>query len=366
VAVPRKLQDRYDRLLKRYALSTEEAYLEEAYRLGQELVATQCHIADIGEMHVRAIERLAREYPESPIGEERGHVPLLEVVMALEMASRARSDWLEEREKALEREIAERVRAEEKLQAYSVRLEEMVEERTRELVDAQEQLVRREKLATLGQLAGGVAHELRNPLGVINSAVYYLNVVLSDADETIIEYLEMISQQVRHATKIVSDLLDFARIRLARREDVSLATLIERTLGKQPPPEGVQVTTEIPPGLPTVFVDPEQMEQVLVNLVRNAYDAMPDGGRLTIAAKRVTGPSIRIQISDSGCGIAEENMDRLFEPLFTTKVRGIGLGLTVSKSLVEANGGSIEAESDGVPGKGSTFTVHLPLANAKT
>jgi len=93
---------------------------------------------------------------------------------------------------------------------------------------------------------------------------------------------------------------------------------------------------------------------------------MPDGGRLTIAAKRVTGPSIRIQISDSGCGIAEENMDRLFEPLFTTKVRGIGLGLTVSKSLVEANGGSIEAESDGVPGKGSTFTVHLPLANAKT
>ena len=280
------------------------------------------------------------------------------------------------------RDITERVRAEEKLKEYSERLEEMVDERTRELRDAQEQLVRREKLAVLGQLAGGMGHELRNPLGVISNAVYYLEMVNPDADDTTKEYLDMISAEVHNADRIISDLLDFARIRPADRERIAVSELVARGLEKHPPPEGVQVTTDIAADLPPAYVDPHQIGLVLGNLVTNAYQAMPDGGQLIInAAGRgdpcgrpssdrpssdrpssdrpsSSRPEVSISITDTGCGISTENMKNLFEPLFTTKARGIGLGLAISRNLAQANGGSIEVES--TEGEGSTFTVILP------
>ncbi|MEE9617440.1 MAG: ATP-binding protein, partial [Anaerolineae bacterium] len=262
-----------------------------------------------------------------------------------------------------------------------------------------ERLVRQEKLAVLGQLAGGVGHELRNPLGVISNAVYFLQMTLSDADETTREYLNIIGSEVRNSEKIISDLLDFARTRTPERKEIAVSDLVAQVLQKRPPPENVQVTTEIPPDLPSVFVDPRQMGQVLGNLVTNGYQAMPEGGRLTIHVSEgeVTGrpgddlsatpsPCLRVSISDTGCGIPQENLEMLFEPLFTTKAKGIGLGLAVSKNLVEANGGSIEVESPstGLPsatlgtsragpstelrageeGKGSTFTVTLPTKGA--
>ena len=257
----------------------------------------------------------------------------------------------------LGRDITERKRAEERLQEYSERLEEMVEERTQELRDAQEQLIRREKLVILGQLAGGVGHELRNPLGVISNAVYFLQTVLTDADESTKESLEMISEEVRNSTKIISGLLDFSRTRLPDREEVAVSELVAEVLKKRPPLENVEVITEIAPDLPPVFVDPQQTGQVLGNLVTNAYQAMKEGGNLTISAQAERG-QVSLSVADTGCGIPPENMAKLFEPLFTTRTRGIGLGLAVSKSLVEANGGSIEVISK--VGKGSTFTVRLP------
>ena len=270
-------------------------------------------------------------------------------------------------------DMTERRRAEEALKEYSERLEEMVEERTKALRDAQEQPIRREKLAVLGQLAGGVGHELRNPLGVISNAIYFLQMTLPDADETTREYLDIISSEVRGAEKIVSDLLDFSRTRLPDREEIAASDLVSQVLERRPPPEDVEVTTQIPSDLPPVFVDLLQIGQVLGNLVINAYQAMPDGGQLTITAAApgdqlpVTSEQspisnlqspISISITDTGCSIPEENMEKIFEPLFTTKAKGIGLGLAVSKNLVEANGGSIEMESE--MGKGSTFTVKLP------
>jgi len=263
------------------------------------------------------------------------------------------------------RDITERKRAEEALQEYSERLEEMVEQRTQELRDAQEQLVRREKLAVLGQLAGGVGHELRNPLGVISNAVYFLQLTLPDADETTAtarEYLEMISEEVRNAGKIISDLLDFSRTRLPDREEAAVSELVAEVLEKRPPPEEVQVITQIASGLPLVFVDPQQMGQVLGNLVANAYQAMEEGGALTISAQAEEG-QVSLSVADTGCGIPEENMAKLFEPLFTTKVRGIGLGLAVTRILVEGHGGTIEVQSE--VGKGSTFTVRLPIGRGK-
>jgi PAS domain S-box-containing protein len=266
--------------------------------------------------------------------------------------------------------IAECKQAEEQLKNYSVHLEEMIESRTRELREAQEKLVRHETLAMLGQLAGSVGHELRNPLGIINSAVYFLKLTQPNADEKTRQYLVMIEREIRNADKIIGDLLDFARVKSVERVVVSVSELIRQTLERFPAPASVEVSLDLPTDLPQVFVDPHQMTQVLGNLTVNACQAMKDGGQLIVSSEQLsvngnTSTSlsssqwVRIAVKDTGVGIPPENMGKLFEPLFTTKPKGIGLGLAVSKKLAEANGGRLEVESKA--GKGSTFTLVLPV-----
>jgi signal transduction histidine kinase len=257
----------------------------------------------------------------------------------------------------LEQEVAERKRAEAELKQYSERLEEMVQARTKSLEEAQARLIRQEKLAVLGQLAGSVGHELRNPLGVINNALYFLQMVLVGADETVKEYLALIAGRVAEADKIVADLLNLARTGQAARQQVTVSTLFEETLRRYPPPARVSFHQAIAPDLPPVWVDPQQIGQVLTNLVTNAYQAMPEGGQLTLSAQ-ASGDQIRLSVTDTGVGMSPETLEKIFEPLFTTKTTGIGLGLLVSKNLVEVNGGVIKVES--VSGKGSSFMVWLP------
>lgn len=279
----------------------------------------------------------------------------------LEAQVQVRTEELTATNRELAEEIIERARADEALREYSERLQEMVGERTKELKDAQAQLVRQERLAMLGQLAGGIGHELRNPLGVISNAVYFLQMTVPNPDETTREYLEIITQEVQNSEKIVSDLLEFARTRPSAAEEVRVWELLAHVLDRHPPPENVATTCDAPPGLPLVFIDPRQIEQVLGSLVQNAYQAMPDGGRLDLRAV-AEGDEVTISVADTGVGISTENLPKLFEPLFTTKARGIGLGLAISKKYVEANGGRIEAESR--EDTGVTFTVRLPLDRA--
>jgi PAS domain S-box-containing protein len=261
------------------------------------------------------------------------------------------------------RDVSERQRVEAEIRRLNEELESKVQERTRQLLEAQEDLVRKEKLAVLGQVAGSVGHELRNPLGVMNNAVYFLQTVLSDADETTQEYLNIIKDEIADSERIVSDLLDSVRTKPPRPEAVGVETLIGQTLRKCVIPPTVTVELDIPEMLSPLQVDAQQIHQVFRNLISNGVEAMPEGGTLEIrAVENKPEGQIVISVRDTGTGIAPDVLPRLFQPLFTTKARGIGLGLVVVKNLTQANGGEIAVQSE--VGQGTTFTVTLPTAHS--
>ena len=264
------------------------------------------------------------------------------------------------------RDITEERLVQEEITALNTRLEQRVEERTRELQDAQEKIVRQEKLATLGQLAGSVGHELRNPLGVISNAIYYLKMINFDSDEKNKNYLSMIETETHNAEKIISDLLEFSRTKSVDREEVKVIDLINKSLRRRATPLNINITVKVSDSLPTVLADPHHIEQILENLIVNAYQAMPDSGTLGITAREIPKDKktyVAISVKDSGSGITQENMAKLFEPLFTTKPKGIGLGLAVCRRLAEINEGFIEVKSE--PGKGAEFILKLPAAGGK-
>jgi PAS domain S-box-containing protein len=251
-------------------------------------------------------------------------------------------------------DITERKRAEEALQ------------------QAQEQLIRQEKLAVLGQLAGGVAHELRSPLGTIKNATYFLNMLLKDPDPVIKEMLEILEKEVGTSERIIRSLLDFARAKPPTRRKVNINDVVREALSRTAVPENVEVVSQLDETLPAIPADPDQLVQVFGNIILNGFQAMtsssprpegsvemPEGGQLLVKSEVPSLGWVAISFTDTGVGIPEENLDKLFEPLFTTKARGIGLGLALVKSLVEGHGGTIEVESE--VGKGSIFTVRLPL-----
>lgn len=227
---------------------------------------------------------------------------------------------------------------------------------------AQDELLRKEKLSILGQLAGTIGHELRNPLGVMNNVVFFLKTVMTDADDTVKEYLDIIQHEIDDSRVIISDLLDFARTRKPLMKMIMVRDMIDDCLSKCAVPESIKVKLDIPYPLTMVNVDPFQMAQVFQNLITNAVQAMPESGKLTISIKEnVEEGTVGISITDTGPGISAEGMKRVFQPLFTTKIKGIGLGLTLCKNLAEANGGCIDVVS--AAGMGATFTVTLPVAD---
>jgi signal transduction histidine kinase len=236
-----------------------------------------------------------------------------------------------------------------------------LEEALRELGQTQSELVRREKLAILGQLAGGVGHELRNPLGVMTNALYYLDAVLVDATPGVKDYLGILQAQVTLSEKIIGDLLDFARVKPPRRESVRAEWLVDAQLARAGATDGITIEHDFPPELPPVSVDPVQVGQVLLNLITNAIQAMGDkGGTLSLRAALEGSDQLRVDVADTGGGIAPEDAAHIFEPLFTTKARGIGLGLAVSRTLMQSNGGDIAFTS--TPGVGTTFSIRLPVS----
>ena len=252
------------------------------------------------------------------------------------------------------------IELEQSLNGYYEQLEKEVETRTKDLEQVQEKLIRSERLAAVGELASGVGHELRNPLNVIRNCAYLLNMANSEkADEESVNTLKVLDKQIDAANKIVTDLLDFTRIRPPQQIRTDLNTMLHECVSYIIVPDNIKVNIKVNDQVPPVRTDPEQMNRVFSNIISNAVQAMNGkGGELNIEADE-THDTIAVSFKDNGCGIPAENLEKIYEPLFTTKPKGIGLGLAISRRLVEQNGGKIEVISQ--VGVGTTFTVKLPL-----
>jgi signal transduction histidine kinase len=227
-----------------------------------------------------------------------------------------------------------------------------------DLAAAHEQLVRQERLAAIGELASTIGHELRNPLGVISNALYLLRGDVAKAPtDASSRHLATAEREVSAATVIVSDLLEFARQREPVMTEVDTGAVVDEALGVLPPPTGITVERRPSVAPVTAVADRDMLRQVLLNLVGNAYQAMPDGGTVTVSVADI-GDGAEVRVADTGIGMTKDVRTNLFEPFFTTKARGVGLGLAVSKRIIEAHSGTVTVDSE--PGAGSTFTVTLP------
>jgi signal transduction histidine kinase len=224
---------------------------------------------------------------------------------------------------------------------------------------SQEDVLRREQLALLGRLAAGVAHEIRHPLGVIANSAYYLGLVHGDARPDVREHLDLIASQVAMAETIMGDLMTYAMRPPTLPAPTAVPRLIVEQLGRMGRRDHVETRLQIDHDLPDVVVDEAQVGQAIYNLLLNAAQALEGrrGGRITVRAARDDG-AVRVDVIDDGPGIAADLLEQIFEPLFSTRPRGIGLGLPVSRTLVEANGGRLTVDSR--PEAGATFSVRLP------
>ncbi len=228
----------------------------------------------------------------------------------------------------------------------------------KKLKEYQEKLVSSEKLAAIGQMANVVGHEIRNPLGAINNAIYYIKSKISKDDEKLQKHTGIIEREISNATKIINDLLGFSRTRPPVKQKVNLNMLIEEALSVSPPPSYVEVKKIFNPKLPQVLVSPDEMRQVILNLINNAYHAISKTGSLTVTTD-ILDNSVIMKFKDTGCGIPQENLSKIFEPFFTTKSQGTGLGLSTVKRIIERHNGSLKVESK--VDYGTTFTIFLRI-----
>jgi len=256
------------------------------------------------------------------------------------------------------RDITERKQMQKKLEEYSQHLEALVEQRTRQLKEAQEKLIKSERLAAIGEVAAMVGHDLRNPLTGIKGATYYLKTKLySKMDEKTREMLELIEADIEYANKIITDLLEYSREVHLELTETNPKTIITETLHLIKVPKNIQIINRTRKE-PKIRIDIEKMARVFHNLVINAIDAMPNGGKLTITSRK-TKDAVEFIFKDTGIGMTKETMEKIFTPFFTTKAKGMGLGLPICKRIIEAHGGKITVES--AVGEGTTFILTLPI-----
>jgi two-component system NtrC family sensor kinase len=247
----------------------------------------------------------------------------------------------------------------EELHHYALNLETMVADRTAELRTAQSQLIRSEKLASLGRLAAGIAHEVNNPLQAIRNC---LELAIEDIEadrEVDKELLTVAEQDVQRIRRIVRQLLDFSRPGSGELQPLDVSHVVQSVLhlvDRQLLRTNIKLTTDIG-RTSKVEMNEDQFKQVILNLILNAQEAMPTGGNLSVSVQQLDS-EVFVSFADTGAGIPEKDLAKIFDPFFSTKVDGTGLGLAVSYGIIEGHGGRIEVSSK--VEQGSTFTVVLP------
>ena len=252
---------------------------------------------------------------------------------------------------AFSRNVTERKKMERELRDYAERLEEMVEQRTRELREA-------ERLAAIGELAAMIGHDLRNPLTGMAGAVYFLKTKYGAMkDEMCDKMIEIIEKDIEYSNKIINDLLDYSRTISLDLSVTNPKRIVKEALESFDLPKNIRLS-DYTEDEPEIKVDKHMMKRVIINLMNNAVDAMPSGGEITISSSATDG-DLELRITDKGTGIPEDLLEKIWEPLFTTKSRGMGFGLTICKRIVDAHGGMISVRS--TVGDGATFIIELPL-----
>ena len=261
--------------------------------------------------------------------------------------------------------IARDVTKEKEMQERLETAYEELRESHRKLEESQEQLIQAEKLTSLGELAASVAHEVNNPIaGILVYDQLLIKKLNSDKFQKAeaLNFLSKMEGELLRVGRLIQSLLDFARQTRPRLSPVDINDVLEKSFSlvmHSAELQRVKVVRELSPNLPKVTADADQINQVFINLMMNAIQAMPDGGTMTVHTSADNGSGIKVDIQDTGVGISKEHLRSLFTPFFTTKkeVKGVGLGLAVSHGIIERHNGRIEVKSE--EGKGSTFTVYL-------
>jgi len=261
------------------------------------------------------------------------------------------------------------VQKNEDLRQFNENLEQMVADRTAELIQAQEQLVQSEKLAAIGILAAGIAHEIKNPLTIIMMGTEYMKSIIGDND-LLQDVADKLKNAVLRADSIVKGLLSYARHNALTLEEADITALIDETLTfteHELRRKNIEIVRKYGENLPRVPVDVNQIKQVFVNLLMNGIDAMPQGGILTIRTEQLDNVTdkkvVRVVITDTGHGIPADMIGKIFDPFFTTKdIGNTGLGLSISKGIIDKHGGTIQVESR--IGSGTSFFIELPVAGS--
>lgn len=284
--------------------------------------------------------------------------------------------WIDSQGKAVQRDtagkvarligthtdITARMMAEKELQAHREHLEELVDQRTQELHAAQDQLIRSERLATLGQLTATVAHEIRNPLGTIRNSVFSIgDAIAREQPERATRSLTMADRNIKRCDRIIQDLLDFSRKRELHFNVIDFDAWLLNLINEISVPEGVELSHTLSASVQASF-DCEHLRRALVNVIQNAFQALEDpsqGQRHVHVTTQATDQGLEIQVMDTGPGIPEEIMEKIFKPLFSTKTFGVGLGVPIIKSIMEEHGGRVHYSSH--VGQGTTVTLYLPL-----
>jgi signal transduction histidine kinase len=268
---------------------------------------------------------------------------------------------------SLKEKTGELIHAKQELEKFTKFLEKRVDARTRELKAAQDELIKKERLAAIGQMASVVGHEIRNPLAVINNSIYFIKTKLGtggEPDPKIAKHIKIIESEIQQANGIINEILTYSRQREMQLERIQLNPWLEEILSVYPFPPHITLVKQLDPANPSLDIDKTELQQAIRNLMGNGIEVMPPpkGGSVVIRTSIPEPGWVELDIGDTGAGIPQDVLDKIFAPFFTTKARGTGLGLAVVRKVIDRHKGRVDVESQ--VGVGTTFKLFLPTVPA--